>query len=131
MKDFNDLSGPWMGWSIQDSLRITERITLSISGGRISGSGSDKDGDFELVGAYIVRTQKVSLTRRYTRTNEPSQEGVGVPYDYEGVWDGTLVSGRWHPIWDPRYGGPFEMWPAEGEEEDILHQMRQETLTAA
>ncbi|OJU62476.1 MAG: hypothetical protein BGO01_08330 [Armatimonadetes bacterium 55-13] len=117
MKDFNSLSGPWIGWSIQDGLRITESIRLTIQKGIISGSGTDKDGEFELQGAYIERGQKVLMTRTYTRTTEPSQEGVGIPYEYVGSWDGSFVSGRWHPRWNQYYGGPFEMWPADATEE--------------
>jgi hypothetical protein len=113
MRDFNELSGPWSGWSIQDGVRITESMHLTITKDRVSGTGKDKDGEFELIGAYIDRKQEVSLTRTYTRTTEPSQEGVGIPYEYLGRWDGTFVSGRWHPRMNPGYGGPFEMWPAE------------------
>lgn len=120
MKDFNALSGPWTGLSTQDGLRISERITLSIQDGRISGTGTDKDGEFEVVGFYQARLQQVMLTRRYTWTAEPSQEGVGVPYDYEGTWDGQMVAGRWHPRWNPGYGGPFEMWPDREEDREEL-----------
>jgi hypothetical protein len=116
MKDFNSLSGPWAGWSIQDGVRITESIQLTITSGRISGTGTDKDGEFELTGAYIERGQKVLITRCYTWTTEPSQEGVGIPYEYVGTWDGNFVSGQWHPRWHESYGGPFEMWPADFEE---------------
>lgn len=117
MKDFNSLSGPWAGWSIQDGIRITESIRLTITQGRIVGTGTDKDGEFELMGAYIDRGQKVLITRSYTWTAEPSQEGVGIAYEYAGVWDGSFVSGLWHPRRNPYYGGPFEMWPADATEE--------------
>jgi len=116
MKDFNSLSGPWVGWSIQFGLRISESIKLSIVSGRISGTGTDKDGEFELMGAYVERGQKVLITRTYTWTTEPSQEGVGIPYEYIGTWDGNFVSGLWHPRrWPDADGGPFEMWPADSE----------------
>ena len=111
MRDLNSLSGPWTGFSIQDDRRISETIDLAISGGKIEGSGSDVDGNFEIVGFYQNRNHVVMLTRRYTVTTEPSQLGVGVPYDYEGKWDGFMVSGYWHPRSDRSYGGPFEMWP--------------------
>jgi len=120
VKDFNQLSGPWTGLSTQDGLRISERITLAISAGRISGNGADKDGEFELQGFYSSRSQEVKLTRWYTWTAEPSQEGVGIAYDYEGVWDGAMVSGRWHPRSAPYYGGPFEMWPDREEDREEL-----------
>ncbi len=120
MKDFNELSGPWTGLSVQDGIRISERIVLTIFKGRITGTGSDKDGEFELSGFYHERKQEVMLTRRYTWTTEPSQEGAGIPYDYEGAWDGAMVSGRWHPRMHPPYGGPFEMWPDREEDREEL-----------
>lgn len=126
MKTFEDLSGPWAGWSIQDGLRITERITLQIGQGRISGEGSDMDGEFELIGTFDARRQRVSLTRRYHRTNAPGGEGVGIAYDYFGTWDGALVSGRWNPRLHPMYGGPFEMWPLDGEEVGLEELMQEE-----
>lgn len=120
MKDFQALSGPWTGQSVQDGIRIGERILLNIRGSTVSGTGHDKDGDFEIVGNYNPRTLQVTLTRRYTRTVEPSQEGVGIPYDYEGRWDGAMVAGRWHPRAASWYGGPFEMWPDREEDREEL-----------
>jgi hypothetical protein len=117
MKSLDGLSGPWRGWSIQDGRRITEALSLTISGGKISGRGTDADGSFLVEGTYEVEGS-VSLTRTYTRTREPSQLGAGVPYRYVGKWDGTLVFGRWFPVAHPWYGGPFEMWP-ENEEERL------------
>ena len=117
MRDLNELSGPWAGWSIQYGLRISEKINLTIKQGRISGTGSDKDGEFELVGAYVDRKQEVLITRTYTWTTEPSQAGVGIPYEYSGKWDGNFISGNWYPRWHPDAdGGPFEMWPGSDEE---------------
>lgn len=120
-KDFNDLSGPWIGLSIQDGIRISESIRLSIRDGAISGSGVDKDGEFELQGFYKARFKQVMITRRYTWTTEPSQESAGIPFDYEGVWDGAMVHGRWHARSAPRYlNGPFEMWPYREEDRQEL-----------
>lgn len=118
MRDFNQLSGAWIGWSIQYGLRITETIQLTINKGRIFGTGKDKDGEFEVVGAYIERKEEVLMTRTYTWTTEPSQSGVGIPYEYVGKWDGNFVSGEWFPRRFPDMdGGPFEMWPGGDEDE--------------
>jgi hypothetical protein len=126
MKNFNELSGPWTGLSVQDGIRISEAIQLHISSGQIAGNGTDKDGDFELVGTYHERTQRVQITRRYTWTTEPSQAGVGVPYDYDGTWDGAMVSGRWcHRTYRPM-NGPFEMWPNRDEDrQELMIQLEQ------
>ncbi len=107
--------------SVQDGIRISESIRLVIRSGQISGNGSDMDGEFELVGFYTERNQQVMLTRRYTWTTEPSQQGVGLPYDYTGYWDGALVSGVWQSRLTRGMGGPFEMWPDR--EEDRLELM--------
>lgn len=112
MRDFNSLSGPWNGLSTQDGVRISESIQLRIDRSVVDGCGYDKDGDFELVGDYDAKSQRVRLTRRYTWTTEPSQEGVGIAYDYTGVWDGMMVSGMWCSREHPFIQGPFEMWPA-------------------
>lgn len=120
MKEFNELTGPWAGQSVQNALRISESIRLTIRTGQVWGSGVDKDGDFELTGNYNARTQQVTLTRRYTRTTEPSQEGVGIAYDYSGIWDGSMVHGHWHFRINPSEGGPFEMWPNRDEDREEL-----------
>lgn len=104
--------------SIQWGIRISEAIGLTITAGHILGEGTDMDGEFELVGSYSPRDHQVRLTRRYTWTTEPSQAGVGHPYDYTGKWDGALVSGTWQSRSDPDdLNGPFEMWPSR--EEDV------------
>jgi hypothetical protein len=120
VKDFNDLSGPWTGLSIQHGIRLTEAIRLTIQSGQIWGVGNDIDGEFELAGSYHPRSQRVLLTRRYTYTTEPSQEGVGTPYDYDGVWDGQMVSGNWQQRNLVENSGPFEMWPDREEDRKEL-----------
>ncbi len=120
MLDLNSLSGPWMGWSIQDGLRISERMKLTIVDSVIFGTGIDQDGEFELSGQFQLRHERVTLTRVYVVPTEPTQSGVGIPYDYDGKWDGQMISGLWHPRHDSNYGGPFEMWPARDEDIESL-----------
>jgi hypothetical protein len=127
VKSLDNLSGPWRGWSIQDGLRITESLKLTLGGGSLSGTGSDIDGSFRVNGTYDAEGN-VSLIRSYTRTTEPSQLGIGIPYRYVGKWDGTLVSGRWFPVANPWYGGPFEMWPEHEEERlELAFEIKEET----
>ncbi|MBL8047732.1 MAG: hypothetical protein JNJ45_03525 [Chthonomonas sp.] len=122
-------SGTWLGWSVQWGNRITETLHLNINGGRIVGVGSDRDGDFEVIGTFGT-DGNVSLTRRYTYTTEPSQGGVGIPYLYQGKWDGAVVSGNWCTAVNPmRDGGAFEMWPGEDEEEYRLADLNELELT--
>lgn len=105
--------------SIQGGLRLTEAIRLMIHDGKIWGTGSDIDGEFELSGTYRSDNHAVHLVRRYTRTTDP-QGGVGVPYDYFGVWDGMLVHGFWEQRDYTLNGGPFEMWPNREEDREEL-----------
>ncbi|MGV3618179.1 MAG: hypothetical protein ACO1SV_22865 [Fimbriimonas sp.] len=102
-------------------------MKLTLGGGSLRGNGTDIDGSFRMDGTYDAEGN-VSLIRTYTRTTEPSQLGVGVPYRYEGKWDGTLVSGRWSPIAYAWYGGPFEMWPEHEEERlELAFEVKEET----
>ncbi len=109
-----------MGWSIQNGLRISERMKLTIADSVIFGTGIDKDGEFELSGQFQQRRERVTLTRVYVVTTEPTQSGVGIPYDYDGKWDGQMISGLWHRRGDAHDGGPFEMWPARDEDIESL-----------
>ena len=114
MEDITSHSGPWIGLSIQDGTRISEKITLRFSGPKFSGEGNDKDGLFNLEGEYDPEDQWVNITRAYTvAPQNPSQ--VGYPFIYIGKWDGSMVSGRWMMSTIPSYGGTFEMWPEREE----------------
>lgn len=112
MRALAECTGKWVGWSVQQGRRIHEDLDLTCGGGRIRGVGQDADGDFE-VGGYFDARGVVTMTRRYTYcTSGP--EGIGIPYEYIGRWDGTMVAGGWRPsgfIDDD--GGPFEMWPLD------------------
>jgi hypothetical protein len=128
MKDFNTLSGPWTGLSIQGGFRLTERLQLSIIRGKISGTGSDMDGEFEVFGAYDPTSNAVHLVRRYTSTNR-DDEGVGVPYDYLGIWDGMMVAGTWQQRDYLPNNGPFEMWPdREEDRKELAIELHDEAL---
>jgi hypothetical protein len=117
MREFSSLSGPWVGQSIQDGLRITEAIMLEIRGNSFSGSGTDKDGHFELNGEHDPEDGMVQMTRCYLKAPmSPSQ--VGYPFVYIGKWNGDFIEGRWMMSTQPQIGGPFEMWP-ESEEEAL------------
>ncbi|MCC7103176.1 MAG: hypothetical protein IT206_08880 [Fimbriimonadaceae bacterium] len=120
MKDFCQLSGPWAGLSTQEGRRIPECIQLRINRSHIVGTGSDADGLFELDGNFDPETKRVTMTRRYTVTSQPAQEGVGIPFHYDGVWDGEMVAGRWHCRPSPMDQGDFEMWPDREEDRQEL-----------
>jgi hypothetical protein len=102
--------------SIQGRRRIGETIRLRINGCLIEGEGTDADGQFHLQGTYDPATQHVTITRRYSWTNEPNGLSVNIPFDYTGEWNGMMVSGVWRMRADPLERGPFEMWPNRDED---------------
>lgn len=120
MKEFTELSGPWTGFSTQRRLKINETIRLLITKAKITGEGSDADGKFHLTGSYDPASQRVMLTRRYSWTVEPTQSSVGIAFDYEGRWDGAMVSGTWQERDDAVNRGTFEMWPDREEDREGL-----------
>ena len=111
MRALGECSGPWVGWSVQYNRKIHERLVFEIGGGKLSGSGEDADGDFELAGDYEMDGEVV-LIRTYTFCSI-GPEGVGIPYLYRGRWDGMVISGLWKPVAGFYDGGPFEMWPED------------------
>lgn len=108
------MSGPWLGQSVQDGLRITESITLTFHGDTFLGNGSDKDGLFNISGEHDPSDNAVSMTRVYSYSPQ-SPAHVGYPYLYIGRWDGYQIHGRWMMSTHPAYGGTFEMWPEDEE----------------
>ena len=129
MKEFSQLSGPWSGFSIQEGRRIPEAIHLRIDERIVVGTGNDSDGLFELDGSYDPATGRVTMTRRYTATADPLEDGVGIPYHYDGVWDGSFVSGTWHCRPAPEVSGSFEMWPdREEDRKELMLDLRELSL---
>ncbi|MBS1719167.1 MAG: hypothetical protein JST35_01835 [Armatimonadetes bacterium] len=121
-KRLQDHPGAWFGMSIQEGIRIAEKITLSFGLDSIEGLGTDSDGDFTVDGEYDPSTESVMLVRRYTYSpKNPSQ--VGYPFIYRGKWDGYCVHGRWMMSTNPGLGGEFEMWPEQ--ESEFEEQMKE------
>lgn len=131
MKDFNALSGPWTGLSIQGRRRLTESLQLRILQGTIEGTGSDVDGEFDVRGTYQAGSERVTMIRIYTWTTDPSQDSVGLPFVYDGTWDGEMVHGHWVEPTEPSNTGPFEMWPdREEDRKERAIDLSEQTLTA-
>lgn len=123
MRELDGLSGPWRGLSLQEGFRLSESIHLTISGGRIVGTGEDSDGLFEIEGGYDA-SGAVLITRRYSVCHHGS-DGEGVPYDYRGRWDGDMISGTWEERGYAVNGDLFEMWPESGESLSVAELLRQ------
>ncbi|MDX2064523.1 MAG: hypothetical protein SFX74_02150 [Fimbriimonadaceae bacterium] len=115
MRSLQSCSGSWLGWSIQDAVRISESMRITFAPGEFAGEGTDKDGDFVLQGTFDA-DGNVTIDRRYTRTRSQNPETTVWVYPYIGRWDGTFISGFWHYPLGEAEGGPFEMWPANEEQ---------------
>jgi hypothetical protein len=115
MRTLDELSGRWRGLSTQESERITETIFFRFNAGQIFGEGTDRDGDFRMVGSYDSQGNIFMVRIYHVCTYGP--EHTGIPYEYRGNWDGDLIAGSWHVAHYPEEGGPFEMWPER--EEDL------------
>jgi hypothetical protein len=126
MKTLEQLTGPWTGFSIQDGIRIMERLHLTIGGGKIEGEGSDMDGNFVVQGAYSQ--DQVHVVRRYREVRDrgtgayrADPHAVRMLYDYLGKWDGALLFGQWASQEFPfEMNGPFEWWPDREEDRKEL-----------
>lgn len=106
-----------------------ERIELAISRSRILGTGDDVDGEFVFDGSYDPGSHKVLLTRRYRMSFRSGADDPGLyAFDYEGVWDGSMVHGTWWERFNETNTGPFEMWPAH--EATTITNLEIEELTA-
>jgi hypothetical protein len=98
MRNLDSLSGPWVGFWIQDMIRGSMGLSLTFSGGKILGGGSDLVGGFKLKGAYADDGSVV----------------MGKTYQwhaviYKGRWDGQMISGEWTIKGED--SGLFEIWP--------------------
>ncbi len=118
MRDIRDCSGPWKGTWIQRDLRGTMAFSLRFAGDAISGGGDDRDGPFSMEGE--LDGDRVYLLKRYP----------WLIVRYDGVWNGTFVSGR-STIGPLTHGefGTFEMWPED--EETTLGSESRELQTVA
>lgn len=106
-RSLKDLSGPWSGWWIQESVRGNMRLRLSFANSNINGGGNDPIGQFEISGIWSDDSQRVLFTQQY-RTHS---------VEYVGQWDGTLIYGKW-TLHDQFFSesGEFEIWPDQEEQ---------------
>lgn len=98
MRALCELSGPWVGFWIQGSIRGSMGLALKFSKGKISGRGSDLVGKFHLIGTYTTEG-RVFMAKTYV------WHGV----IYNGAWDGQMICGAWRIPGED--SGEFEIWP--------------------
>lgn len=109
MRELRDLSGPWVGFWVQGQVRGEMRLKLRFFGDGIDGGGSDRVGDFTIMGSYEPGSERVKLLKVYRSHN----------VDYEGTWDGSMIAGRWTFTRRIRFtenSGEFEIWPEKDDQ---------------
>jgi hypothetical protein len=109
-------SGPWSGFWIQDGMgRQTMRLTLSFSGGKVSGHGTDIIGRFTFEGTYDLKTGRCLMVKQYEAAHRVQYDGVN---EGDGMW-------LWG-VWRMEIGrGGFHLWP-EGEEDPTRRRLKAE-----
>jgi hypothetical protein len=118
LRSLSELSGPWVGFWIQQPVRGWMKIDLSFAKGRIAGGGSDQIGTFRIAGRYH-EDGTVEFTKRY----RPWHKVI-----YTGRWDGQMIFGTW--LIRRFDSGEFEIWPeAEFESLGIAEQESERELT--
>ena len=116
MRELRSLSGPWVGFWVQDLQRGEMRLTLRFGESSVQGEGSDRVGSFTVSGHHAA-SGVVGFAKVY-----PSHR-----VDYEGTWDGAMIAGRWRIGVRRAFDeGEFEIWP----EQDDLAVERMEAALA-
>ena len=108
MRELRDLSGPWVGFWVEDLERGAMRLALRFSGEGVEGEGSDPVGEFTVHGSYAPGPERVRLLKTYRSHS----------IDYDGAWDGAMIAGRWRlrPLVHGEDGGEFEIWPEKDDQ---------------
>ncbi len=97
-------SGPWKGYFLQPSLpgRHWMDLHLTFRGGRLSGEGRDKIGEFVLTGRYDVSDGRCRFTKTYIGRHSLYYNGYN---EGKGIW------GRWELSTSVAWHGGFHIWP--------------------
>ena len=120
MRNLAECSGAWTGFWIQGPTRGWMRIDMTIRNDRLLGDGSDQSGSFKMFGTYDLATDVVQIDKNYP----------WVFVEYTGKWDGQMIAGQWKLSMpdditeddfeaDMPGTGVFEMWPLDGEAEEL------------
>ena len=89
----------WKGWYEQNGHRANMTIgQFKVKSNKISGKGSDEQGDFEFVGFYDSHNE-VHFIKKYLGKHE---------VHYRGKREGQTISGTW--TLEGGYSGPFFLY---------------------
>lgn len=98
-----DEEGLWRGGYHDRTGDADEDLHLIFSQGVVRGRGSDKDGEFLIVGSYHPHTNSVYWNKHYV---EPHRV-----FNYQGIYENGKVEGIWAEVGQPDYTGPFRIEP--------------------
>ena len=89
---------------MQGAYKGNMALDLTFDSGAFYGAGGDIVGPFQVGGAHDESTGSVTFKKVYKRHR----------VQYQGTWDGILVTGTWRMILG---SGTFELWPSVKHEE--------------
>lgn len=96
-------SGRWTGYWQQGTVQARMRLTLTFSGGVVSGEGSDPVGPFTFRGTYDVGSGRCDMVKHY--------QSHRVRYTGDADEDG--IRGQWEiRRWVFSQRGAFALWPS-------------------
>jgi hypothetical protein len=115
-------SGKWVGFFIDRRLpgRHQMEMTLSFSGGRLSGGGRDRVGSFTFTGTYSTADGKCEWVKQYVKAHLVTYRGFNEGKGIWGTWElkelGMVFTGGFH-IWPEGMADPTQ--PELEEEADV------------
>jgi hypothetical protein len=94
-------SGEWTGFYVysRNTSRFLMDLALTFSAGRISGSGWDDIGSFEIRGTYCEQSLECSWAKQYHGMHTVDYRGFR---EGKGIWGTWAVAGQ---------TGGFHIWP--------------------
>ena len=114
-------SGLWIGYWMQGFIFRREQMTLTFSGGKVTGDGSDSLGAFRISGCYCVDTGAVSLRKTYDKCPDVSHAGETGEFCIYGTRqiDGIQQEGDWR-IWHAQDGYEFVFMEVETDDGPVV-----------
>ena len=123
-------SGKWVGFFVHQGLpeKFPTELDLRFSMGKMTGTGSDRVGNFDVDGKYELSDGKCEWIKKYVGKHSVDYRGFNEGKGIWGTWtivdDRVICKGGFH-IWPIGMGTPSDTSLSEAHEipwqEDIEH----------
>lgn len=110
-------SGEWVGFYRESGTNHRQEMSLSFSGGHLTGDGGDGVGCFAIRGGYDSKTREVWWTKTYPGSHHVFYKGYR---EVKGIW------GMWEI--PPAQRDGFHIWPRREGEADAEHLAEEKEL---